>query len=124
MGIDMSILIIIIIVIAIAINIIYNLAHRMKYEKLMIHLEQHHPEIYEDTRVKPVAETIFGPLYSRNGAYKQSIEYARNHEPLDDPIAEELLADYAEISDYGVSAAYLPWLIGGAILLGWHFFFT
>jgi hypothetical protein len=72
---------------------IYIIIHRSKYNKLMSHLQQHHPEIYEQTRIKP----ILGPFYGV-GAYQTSMNYAKNHTLLDDPIAEELLADYAEFS--------------------------
>jgi hypothetical protein len=73
--------------------LVYNHRHRQKYDEPMSHLKNHHPEIYEEISIKPV----FGPLYS-SGAYAASIRFARNHEPLDDPVAEELLSEYARIS--------------------------
>lgn len=97
----------------------YNEMHRSKYNKLMAYLKQHHPEIYERIRIKP----IFGIFYEK-GAYKDSIDYAKRHEPLNDPIAEALLADYAEFSQKGV------WLVGAAVFialviftlwLGWRY---
>lgn len=91
----------IIILVAIAIPMMicgtyYNEVHRHKYNKLMTHLKQYHPDIYEKIRIKP----IFGIFYAK-GAYKDSIDYAENHEPLNDPIAEALLEDYAKFSQKG-----------------------
>lgn len=71
----------------------------------MAYLEQYHPGIYEDIRIKP----IFGPFYAK-GVYKKSIDYARNHEPLNDPTAEELLTDYGDLKGL--------WIIGVAALIG------
>jgi len=73
----------------------------------MNYLEQHHPDIYEDIRIKPV----FGPFYAK-GAYKTSIDYARNHKRLNDPVAEELLKGYGEFSMKGL------WIVGMAALIG------
>ena len=70
------------------------------------YLKQYHPEIYEQIRIKP----IFGIFYEK-GAYKTSIDYAKRHEPLNDPIAEALLADYAEFSQKGT------WLVGAIVFI-------
>ena len=72
----------------------------------MSYLKQHHPEIYEQIRIKP----NFGPFYSGN-VYKASIDYAKNHERLDDPIAERLLADYVEFYQKAV------WIFGEVFIL-------
>ena len=85
----------------------------------MDHLEQHHPDVYEDIRIKPV----FGPFYAK-GAYKTSIDYAKNHEPLNDPTAEELLTDYGEFSLKGIWIIGVAALIGFVVLLGVMLFFT
>ncbi|MFN8446807.1 MAG: hypothetical protein U0175_38795 [Caldilineaceae bacterium] len=85
---------------------IYNEVFRRKYNKLMAYLRQHHPEIYEQIRIKPV----FGPFYAR-GAYRTSINYAKNHLPLDDIVAEELLADYAKFSQKSI------WIFGAIIVI-------
>jgi len=97
---------------------IYNENHRSKYNKLMSHLEEHHPDIYEQTRIKPV----FGPFYLKGSTYRKSIDYAKNHEPLGDPKAEELLKDYAELSQKSI------WIVGAIVLIvisiwaGWMLF--
>jgi len=110
-------LIIIFVFIIIGITI-YNEIHRSKYNKLMAHLEQHHPDIYEKIRIKPV----FGPFYAK-GAYKTSLDYARSHEPLNDPIAEELLADYGEFSFKGLWIIVVTAIIGFVVLFGMILFF-
>ena len=97
---------------------IYNEIHRSKYNKLMAYLEQHHPGIYEDIRIKPV----FGAFYA-NGAYKPSIDYAKNHKPLNDPIAEELLTDYGKFSFEGLWIIGVAALVGFVVLLGVIWFF-
>ncbi|KAA3646766.1 MAG: hypothetical protein DWQ07_11225 [Chloroflexi bacterium] len=76
---------------------VYNEVHYSRYKKLMSHLEEHHNEIYEEIRIKPV----IGPLYP-NGVYRKSMMYAKDHPPIDDPVAEELFADYARVSQLGL----------------------
>lgn len=87
--------------------VIMNMIHKIKYDKLMQHLEAYHPEIYEEIRIKPV----WGPFYAKN-AYKKSLDYANHHDPLDDPVAEELLADYANHSRKTM-------IVFIAVFLGW-----
>ena len=59
----------------------------------MPYLSQYHPELY--SQIKPTRILGFYP----NGAFRASMRFAHDHEPLDDPVAEELLADYAYWSD-------------------------
>ncbi|MBE7556660.1 MAG: hypothetical protein HS126_36890 [Anaerolineales bacterium] len=96
---------------------IYNEVHRSKYNKLMSHLQQHHVGIYEQIRIKPV----FGPFYAK-GAYKTSIDYAKNHPPLDDPVAEKLLTDYAEFSQKSIWVVGAIVAIAFAVWIGWRLF--
>ena len=84
----------------------------------MAYLEQHYPDIYEDIRIKPV----WGSLYA-NGAFKKSIDYARNHEPLNDPTAETLLADYGEFSLKGLGIIGVAALVGLVVSFGVMLFF-
>lgn len=76
--------------------LVYNEVHYSKYRRLMSHLKEHHYEIYEEIRIKP----NLGPFY-RRGAFGKSIKYAKDHPPIDDPIAEQLFTDYARISQIG-----------------------
>jgi len=78
---------------------LYGYRYTRQHYRLMAHMERHHPEIYEQIRVKP----DLGPFYSKGNVYKRSVEYARNHPPLNDPIAEKLLADYAYLSGPGTT---------------------
>ena len=94
--------------------IFYNEAHRKKYDELMSYLQEHHPGIYEDIRVKPV----FGIFYRKHGEYASSIEFARKHKPLNDSKAEELLANYARISDLGGSIIIGFILLCSVVVLG------
>lgn len=75
----------------------YNYLHRQKCEELMAYLCSHHPEIAQQIEIKP----ILGFLYL-GGAYRPSIRYARKHDPLNDPVAEELLTNYARLSNKGI----------------------
>jgi hypothetical protein len=83
---------------------LYNEVHYSKYKKLMAHLREHHLDIYEQIRIKP----ILGPLYAK-GAFKISIDYAKKHPPTNDPIAEKLFSDYAEFSQF------TPTIIGNVV---------
>lgn len=76
---------------------LYGYRYSRAYNRLMDYLKHHHPDIYEQIRVRP----DWGPFYSKGNVYKRSVEYARNHPPLGDPIAEKLLANYAHIAGPG-----------------------
>lgn len=92
---------------------IYNSIFKSKYDKLMLYLNENYPGVYEEIRIKP----IFGSFYAR-GAYKKSIDFASDHEPFDDPIAENLFADYAKFSSYQIwfLPAFILAFIGGIVL--------
>ena len=64
------------------------------HSEVLAYLYCHHPE------VAPRMELVrtVGGLYP-TGAFRPSIIFAREHEPLGDPVAEELLADYAQLAD-------------------------
>ncbi|MBD2293637.1 hypothetical protein H6G06_09085 [Anabaena sphaerica FACHB-251] len=69
-----------------------------KYEEIIYYFQKHYPEIYKKIRVKP----DFGQLYSKgNNKYKPSLEYAKNHQPLEDEKAEKLLSEYMQMSKKG-----------------------
>jgi hypothetical protein len=72
---------------------IYNFLWRKRLNKLMSYLSQHHPNLY--AKIKPTRILGFYP----DGAFRASMRFVHNHESLDDPGAEELLADYAYWSD-------------------------
>ncbi len=90
-----------------------NVIHLSKYDKLMQHLAAYHPQIYEEIRIKPVR----GRFYGRN-AYKKSLDYAYRHDPLDDSVAEELLADYAN-HHRKTTVVAIVFLLGWSGLLCW-----
>jgi hypothetical protein len=72
---------------------LYNQVHYEKYRRLIHHLKRYHPVIYEKIRIK----TAFGPFYP-SWEFRKSIQYAKNHPPTDDPIAEDLFNEYASYS--------------------------
>lgn len=80
----------------------YNFVAVSKYKKLMSRLQRYHPQIYEQIRMKP----DLGSFYSSGNHSKPIIDYAKNHEPLDDSIAEQLLTDYVEFYEKG------SWIFG------------
>jgi hypothetical protein len=99
----------------------YNHLHREKYYEMMAYLRNHHPETASQLELK----RVLGFLYP-SGAFGPSIRYARKHEPLDDPVAEELLDDYARLSDRAVwcilafvISASLLFFFGGKLLDQW-----
>ncbi len=77
---------------------LYNVVLRSKYKKLMDYLHDQHPMIYEKVRVKSVGGVLYPP-----GVYRESLKYAKNHPPTNDPIAEELFAEYVEYSQISPS---------------------
>jgi hypothetical protein len=87
----------------------YNFLHRKKYKALLEYCQQYHPEIYEKIKLQPV----FGIFYRQPGAYRASIEFAANHAPLNDPVAEAMLAEYAKFTEQS------KWIfILGIIIMG------
>jgi hypothetical protein len=102
---------------------IYNHRHRQKYDELMAYLSYHHPEIYEQISIKPV----FGPFYS-SGAYTKSIRYARKHEPLEDPVVEQLLTEYAHLSSscivYILAPIFLVVILAAIVTFFYAVFFV
>lgn len=97
----------------VAVLTIMNVIYRNKYNELMQHLEAHHPQIHEEIRIKPVR----GRFYGKN-AYRKSLDYAYRHDPLDDPVAEELLADYAN-HHRKTAVVAVVFLLGWSLLLCW-----
>jgi len=84
----------------------------VKYGRLLEHFHQHHSDKYE--QVGP--ERVLGMLYHRSSGGK-AYRYARDHEPLDDEVAEDLLADYARfvrLSTPILAVAFL--LLAGLVL--------
>jgi len=92
--------------------IYYNHLHREKYEELMAYLRYHHPQVARQMELKP----ILGFLY-RGGGYGPSIRYARKHDPLNDHVAEELLADYARLSDKGIWLALVGLVLAMVLVI-------
>ena len=90
----------------------YNHLHRQKYYELIAYLRHHEPEVATRIELKP----ILGFLYPRGG-FRPSIKYARDHEPLDDPVAEELLADYARLSERGKWLILIGGVLGVLVLI-------
>ncbi|MEM7127427.1 MAG: hypothetical protein AAF702_13935 [Chloroflexota bacterium] len=80
-----------------------NLSHQDKYSNLIFYLKQNHPEIYEEVRIK----TIWGGFYKKYGTFAHIRDFALNHTVIDDPKAEELLADYANFSKKISRTAYV-----------------
>lgn len=97
-----------------AIAFAYNFVALRKYRRMILYFRQHHPEIYEQIRVKP----DLGPFYSSGNNYKASLDYAKNHEPLDDPIAEKLLTDYSQFMQKGQSFTVVMVVVFIGIFLG------
>lgn len=77
---------------------------RKMYDELMAYMRDRHPEVAQQIGRKPLGDFL-------TRAYSPSVRYAREHEPLDDPEAEELLADYARFSGRG------QWYAVAALLL-------
>ena len=75
-------------VIIIGLNAIYL----KRYYKVMSYFEKFSPEIYKKIRIKP----DFGSLYFTGDKVKPLIDFAKHHEPLNDPKAEKMLADFIE----------------------------
>ena len=69
-----------------------NAIYLKRYYKLISYFEKFYPEIYERIRIKP----DIGTLYSTGNKVKPLIDFAKHHEPLDDPKAEKMLADFIE----------------------------
>ncbi len=90
----------------------YNFLHREKYTALLKYFQQYHPGIYEKIKLKPV----LGIFYRQPGAYQASIDFAANHEPLNDPVAEEMLADYAQFNKQ-MKWIFIPGIIIMALFL-------
>lgn len=90
----------------------YNHLHRQKYEDLIAYLNYHHPDVASRIEIKP----LLGFLYPSRGAFTPSIRYARKHEPLDDPVAEELLAEYARFSRWGIVLGIVALVLFAALI--------
>jgi len=71
-------------------SICLSLFFLYKYNKPMAYLREHHPAAYEQARSKPIWRNI----YLRGAADRALHKFAAHHEPLNDPTAEVLLADY------------------------------
>lgn len=68
----------------------FNAIYLKRYYKLMSYFEKFYPEIYERIRIKPDMRTV----YSTGNKVKPLIDFAKHHEPLNDPKAEKMLADF------------------------------
>lgn len=79
---------IILIIIASAYNFLFN----WKYHRLLKYFQENHPPIAENIKRPRVARFFY-----KGNAYQPSINYARNHEPLNDPIAETMLKQYLQL---------------------------
>jgi hypothetical protein len=69
-----------------------NAIYLKRYYKVMSYFEKFYPEIYQRIRIKP----DFGSLYFTGNKVKPLIDFAKHHEPLNDPKAEKMLADFIE----------------------------
>ena len=70
----------------------FNAIYLKRYYKVMSYFEKFYPEIYKRIRIKPA----FGSLYFTGDKVKPLIDFAKHHEPLNDPKAEKMLADFIE----------------------------
>ena len=87
-----SVLLIPVMVCFIAIIMGLNAIYLKRYYKLMSYFEKFYPEIYKRIRIKP----DFGSLYFTGNKVKPLIDFAKQHEPLNNPKAEKMLADFLE----------------------------
>lgn len=87
---------------------LYNVVLQGKYKKLMDYLQNQHPMIYEKVKVKSVGGVLYPP-----GVYRESLKYAKNHPPTNDPIAEEFFAEYVEYSQ--ISPSVMRKIVGDAL---------
>ncbi|WP_414552890.1 hypothetical protein [Anabaena sp. CCY 0017] len=84
-----------------------NVVYLKRYNKLMSYFERFYPEIYERIGIKP----DFGLFYSKANKFKPLIDFAKHHEPLNDPKAEKLLADFIEFN------RKFTWLASGILIV-------
>ncbi|HYW18629.1 MAG TPA: hypothetical protein VE956_04815 [Nodularia sp. (in: cyanobacteria)] len=85
-----------------------NAIYLKRCNKLMSYFERFYPEIYEQIRIKP----NFGILYSKGNKYKPLIDFAKDHEPLNDPKAEKMLADFIEFN------RRFTWMVSAFMITG------
>ena len=83
-----------------------NAIYLKRYYQVMSYFEKFYPEIYKRIRIKP----DFGSVYFTGDKVKPLIDFAKHHEPLNDPKAEKMLADFIEFD------RQTTWL-GSAIML-------
>jgi hypothetical protein len=72
---------------------VLNIVARRKLIELLPYFQEHHPDEYE--QMKPVRP--FGALGPPRPTWKV-YQFACHHAPLDDEVAEHLLADYARFA--------------------------
>lgn len=99
-----------ILTVIVVVSIIHGYYFNQKYKKILAYFREHHPEVI--AYIKPERDTSF--LRKKVNPYQSSIDFAADHDSLNDPVAETMLKEYGQI--YSLS----KWIF--TILIVWFLF--